>query len=591
MIARKDQKVENTWDLSLLCPSAEVWEKEIEDIKGKLDQAASFQGKLGLSSDNLYEALSFLRDTYMNLERLGSWAFLNYSADGEDPDNQRRAGIAQQVESLFEEKLSYFDPELFEIDPAKLNDWMKEDRFEEFRVYLEKTLRYKEHVLSKEGENLLALFSPLSSSSQEAFQDLNNIDLDFGEINGTKLTHSTYSFFMNSNDENLRKQAYMQLYKEYEQHQNVIARLYSSSIKKDIFTAKARGYNSSLEKSLFPDRMPKSVYTSLIESVHEAFPILHRYYKLRAKLMGKDKLKHWDVYTPLVKEAKTTHTYDEAVELIKGAVAPLGQEYTDVIIKGLTTDRWVDRYENKAKRSGAFSAGGYIGNPYILTNFEDQVIRSVFTLIHEGGHSMHSYYSAKNNPFMSYNYTIFEAEVASTFNENLLFKYLLNNAKTEQERISLIGTKLDDTVATLFRQTMFAEFELLAHEAAENGIPTTTAWLRNTYRQLLVSYFGPDLEFEDVSDLEGLRIPHFYTAFYCYKYATGISASIALSERVLNGGDKEREDYLNFLKSGGSTYPLDSLKKAGVDMSTPEPVKKATEYFAQLLDEMERLTK
>ena len=274
---------------------------------------------------------------------------------------------------------------------------------------------------------------------------------------------------------------------------------------------------------------------------------------------------------PMVDGFQSHHTYDEAVALINEAVKPLGEEYRTTLVKGLTADRWVDRYENKGKRSGAFSAGGYTGNPYILTNFEEDVLDSVFTLIHEGGHSMHTWYSVRNNPYMNYDYSIFEAEVASTFNENLLSHYLIRHAKSSEEEAYIIGKNLDDEVATLFRQTMFAEFELIVHERAERKEPVTLDTLRSIYRGLLEAYFGSIMEFETVSDLEGLRVPHFYNAFYCYKYATGLSASIALSERVLGGGDKEREEYLSFLKSGGSKYPIESLRKAGVDMSTPLP--------------------
>ncbi len=589
MIDRSEQKRDDTWDLSQLVNTPDEWDKDIAKLKERAKEAIKYKGTLNTSSDSLYSALNYLKECYIELERLGSWAFLSYSADSTNPDVQRRLGVYQQVEAEFATALSFFDPELLEIPEDKISLWSKEPRFEEYRIYLEKARMFKAHILSQKEEELLALYSPLSDSAQEAFQDLDNIDLDFGTINGEKLTHSTYSKFLHSENEEIRKSAYMQYYKEYEKHQGVISRLYSASIKNDIFLSKARGYKSSLDKALFPDKLPESVYTSLIESVNSSLPVLHDYYSLRARLMGKEKLKHWDVYTPLVKEKQSRHTYDEAVAIIKEAVKPLGKEYQEILIKGLTTERWVDKYENKGKRSGAFSAGGYIGNPYILTNFEEEVINSIFTLIHEGGHSMHSYYSVRNNPFMSYNYTIFEAEVASTFNENLLFRYLLNSADTKEEKASLIGKKLDDIVATLFRQTMFAEFELIAHKSAEEGIPTTSSWFRSTYRGLLEKYFGSIMELEDVSDLEGLRVPHFYRAFYCYKYATGISASIALSERVLNGGEKERDEYLSFLKSGGSSYPLESLKKAGVDMSTPAPVKAATDYFATLLKELESL--
>lgn len=585
---RKDQKIENTWDLSALSPSGEAWEKDMKKLSKLFSKASHFKGHLGDSSDSLYEALSYYRDTSLEAERLGSWAYLMYETDGTDGENMRRLGIYQAEAAAFSEKFSYFTPELLAIDESKLNEWMKEKRFKEFRVWMKKVLREKAHVLSEKEERLLSLYVPVSGSMQKAFMDLNNSDLDFGEINGEKLTHGTYPIFIRNQDESIREKAYRQYYKGYDDHKHTIADLYSSSVNEDIFQARARGFRSSLDAALFPDRIPSSVYRSLIASVHDAFPVLHEYYRVKAKVLGKEKLHHWDCYMPMVEGCASHHTYEEAVSLISEAVRPLGDEYRNTLVKGLTEDRWVDRYENKGKRSGAFSAGGYIGNPYILTNYEEDVLDSVFTLIHEGGHSMHTWYSVRNNPYMCYNYSIFEAETASTFNESLLADYLMKNSDND-EKAYIIGKRLDDIVATLFRQTMFAEFELIIHEKAERREPVTLDTLRNEYRKLLEAYFGPMMIFEDVSDLEGLRIPHFYTAFYCYKYATGISAAIALSERVLSGGEKERNEYLSFLSSGGSKYPIESLKKAGVDMSTPEPVNKAAGYFGKLLDEFKSI--
>lgn len=585
---RKDQKIENTWDLSALSPSGEAWEKDMKKLSKLFSKASHFKGHLGDSSDSLYEALSYYRDTSLEAERLGSWAYLMYETDGTDGENMRRLGIYQAEAAAFSEKFSYFTPELLAIDESKLNEWMKEKRFKEFRVWMKKALREKAHVLSEKEERLLSLYVPVSGSMQKAFMDLNNSDLDFGEINGEKLTHGTYPIFIRNQDESIREKAYRQYYKGYDDHKHTIADLYSSSVNEDIFQARARGFRSSLDAALFPDRIPSSVYRSLIASVHDAFPVLHEYYRVKAKVLGKEKLHHWDCYMPMVEGCASHHTYEEAVSLISEAVRPLGDVYRNTLVKGLTEDRWVDRYENKGKRSGAFSAGGYIGNPYILTNYEEDVLDSVFTLIHEGGHSMHTWYSVRNNPYMCYNYSIFEAETASTFNESLLADYLMKISDND-EKAYIIGKRLDDIVATLFRQTMFAEFELIIHEKAERREPVTLDTLRNEYRKLLEAYFGPMMIFEDVSDLEGLRIPHFYTAFYCYKYATGISAAIALSERVLSGGEKERNEYLSFLSSGGSKYPIESLKKAGVDMSTPEPVKKAAEYFGKLLDEFKSI--
>ena len=591
MIERKEQKTNDTWDLSALTVSPEAWDKDVSVLRGRLGELEEYKGRLGESSDTLYLALNKLFSILQEAERLGSWAFLMYSADSSNPEVINRAGIADMVEHEFSEKTSWMDPELMAIDDEDISSWLKEDRFAPYRIYITKARRMKDHVLSDKEERIMSLYGANAEGYHQAFMDIDNIDLDFGEVDGEKLTHSTWSKFLHSTDESKREKAYKAYYKEYEDHQHIIARLYEGSVKNDIFSSKVRGYKSALDRALFPDNVPEEVYRNLISAVHEAFPSLHRYYALRAKLLGKDKLKHWDVYVPVVPAVNSKHTYEEAVDIIREAVLPLGKDYSDILCKGLLEDRWVDRYENKGKRSGAFSAGCFTGNPYILTNFEEDVINSVFTLIHEGGHSMHSYFSAKNNPFPCYNYTIFEAEVASTFNENLLMKYLLSHTESKEEKAFLVAQQLDNIVATFFRQTMFAEFELLVHEEAEKGNPINVTFFRETYRKLLNAYFGPQVEFEDNSDMEGLRIPHFYRAFYVYKYATGIAASIALSERVLNGGEEERNDYLTFLKSGGSRYPLEALRVAGVDMAKPDAVKATAKYFDSLISELEELVK
>lgn len=589
MMERKDQRREDTWDLSLLVKDGDDWERGMKRLRKAFGKARSFKGTLAASSDSLYAALMYIKETSMLSERIGNWAFLSYEADSMDKEVQRRLGTYQAAAASYSEAISYFTPELMAIDDEKLKAWMKEPRFKEFRIWLKKELREKKHVLSEKEERLMSLFAPVSGSAEKAFMDLNNIELTFGEVGGETLTHGNYSRFLKDRNENVREEAYRSYYKAYDEHKHTIADLYAASVSEDIFRSRARAFRSSLDAALFPDDVPRKVYTSLIASVHEAFPILHEYYRVKAGVLGKEKLRHWDCYIPMVEGIESHHSYDEAVALISEAVRPLGEEYRSTLVKGLTSDRWVDRYENKGKRSGAFSAGSYIGNPYILTNFEEGVLDSVFTLIHEGGHSMHSWYSVRNNPYMCYDYSIFEAEVASTFNENLLSRYLRSHASSADEEAYIIGKNLDDIVATLFRQTMFAEFELIIHEKAEHDEPITLDTLRSEYGRLQRLYFGDAMEFEDVSDLECLRIPHFYRAFYCYKYATGISASIALSERVLAGGEKERDEYISFLKSGGSTTPIRSLRKAGVDMSTTAPVKAATEYFATLLSRFREL--
>ncbi len=591
MKERKDQNLNDTWDLSLLCLDRKDYEKRLEALEKRLCDLDKYKSRLAESEENFHNALSLYFDFFEEAERTLSWAFLNYSADASNPEVMEDAGKADMLESKIMEKTSWMGPELMAISDDKIEDFLSKERNRDYVIYVKKARRMKEHVLSDKEERIMSLFSATRGGYQQAFNDANNIDFDFGDVKGEKLTHSTFAKLIRSNDESVRKETYEKLYSVYEKNQHLLGRIFEGSIKNDIFVARARGYNSALECALYPDAVSTDVYTSLIDNVHKAFPTLHRYYELRAKMMGKEKIKHYDVYMPMVKAVGSRHTYDEAVALIKEAVKPLGEEYSNILIKGLTTERWVDRYENKGKRSGAFSAGCFTGNPYILTNFEEEVLDSVFTLIHEGGHSMHSYYSSHNNPFPCYDYTIFEAEVASTFNENLLSEYLIKNAESKEEEAYIVSKKLEDIVATFFRQTMFAEYEMLLHSAQESGTPLTIDYMRKVYRGLLEAYFGESVEFESYSDMEGMRIPHFYNAFYVYKYATGIAASIALSRRVLSGGEKERNDYLSFLKSGGSRYPIEALKVAGVDMSKSDAVIATTEYFSSLLDRLEELTK
>ena len=427
-----------------------------------------------------------------------------------------------------------------------------------------------------------------------AFSVLSNVDMNktFGTVNvcgeERPLTETTWSVFMENQDRKVREEAYKKFYKKFEEHQNTIAALYAGNVNQDVFLMRARGYSSSLEMALFGNKVPVSVYHNLIDCVHKNLAPLHEYYALRKKVLGVEELRHYDVYVPLVKSVETKTSYDEAVEICRKALSPLGTEYTDRLCDGLKNG-WVDRYENVGKRSGAFSSGSYIGNPYILLNYKDDVIRDVFTMAHEGGHSMHSWYSVHNNPFMCYDYTIFEAEVASTFNEELVFEYLLKNAETKEMRAYLLSMRAGDILATLYRQTMFAEFELKAHELVEGGTPLTAELLRKIYRELLELYFGPEMHFEQNSDMEGLRIPHFYSSFYVYKYATGISAALALAKRVTEGGAKEREDYFAFLKSGGSRYPIESLRIAGVDMEKTKPVQDACDEFAKVIAELKEI--
>ena len=590
---RKDVPVTDTWDLAALYASESEWEGEFNLLKTAVDEAPAYRGTLGSSAQALLSVLRWLAKTSLIAERVLHYAFLCHASDGGDAQNQRRRGMASQAQTAFAAAISYVDPEIQAIDETQLRQWIAQPDFSDYRVMIEKLIRFKPHVLSENEERILALQSEVGANSHGTFGALTNVDFDFGTIEtpeGTMpLTQSTYSTFLQNRNRELREKAYRQFYGVYDNHKNTLASLYDGSVKQDIFRSKVRAYPDSRAMFLFPDRVDSSVYDNLITAVHEALPLLHRYYDIRRRMLKLEKLAHYDAYVPLVEGVDVHHAYDDAVKVCCEALSPLGEDYVSTIRSGLTTERWVDRYENKGKRSGAFSAGSYSTKPYILLNYKEDVLRDVFTMIHEGGHSMHSYYSVRNNPYPSYDYTIFEAEVASTFNEQLLADYLFKKAENKAMAAYVVGKQIDDIVATLFRQTMFAEYEMLMHRQVEQGEPITVESLRSTYRGLLEKYFGPEVELLPQSDLEGMRIPHFYTAFYVYKYATGLSASIALADKVMHGNTVDRDRYLAFLKSGGSTYPIDSLKTAGVDMSTPEPVRNATRKFGELLDQFEKL--
>lgn len=587
---RSEVPANDKWDLSTLYKSNEEWEKDLSLIPELIKNFTDFKGKLASSPQTFLDALKAYEALYKKLETVYCYASLYHTADESDSTSQDMEGRAMMAYSKAGAESSFFSPELMAIPDEKINSWIELPDFADYRIFVQKELHEKPYVLSEKEERILSLSAEATQTASNTFSLLENVDLDFESVtvDGKEmpLTQSTFSLFIRNPDRAVRKDAYKKFYKSFVKHQNVIASLYAGNVNSDIFYARARGFNSSLEASLYSNKVDPSVYRNLIDTVHKNLPALHRYYSLRKKILNLDELRHYDVYVPLVKDVETKTSYEQSVEICRNALAPLGKEYTDILCSGLLNG-WVDRYENKGKRSGAFSSGAYTGYPYILLNYKDDAIRDVFTMAHEGGHSMHSYFSKTNNPFMCYDYTIFEAEVASTFNEELVFEYLLKNAKTKEMKAYLLAMRADDILATLHRQTMFAEFELKAHELVENGTPLNAQNLRQLYRDLLVLYFGPEMVFEEESDMEGLRIPHFYNSFYVYKYSTGISAALALAKRVTNGGQKEKEDYFKFLKSGGSRYPLESLKIAGVDMSSTKPIQDALDTFAQIVSDLE----
>lgn len=592
--ARKDIPESDKWDLSSIYKSNEEWEENLKVLPSLTKKVVQYKGRLGESSDVLLEALKALEEAELRMETVYHYASLQHEADEDDSSATDRDGRAMMAYTRMMSDLSFIDPEIQSVDETKLREWISLPEFKDYKIYIEKLLHFKKYILSEKEERILSLQMQPAQTPYNAFSVLSNVDMNktFGTVNvcgeERPLTETTWSVFMENQDRKVREEAYKKFYKKFEEHQNTIAALYAGNVNQDVFLMRARGYSSSLEMALFGNKVPVSVYHNLIDCVHKNLVPLHEYYALRKKVLGVDELRHYDVYVPLVKSVETKTSYDEAVEICRKALSPLGTEYTDRLCDGLKNG-WVDRYENVGKRSGAFSSGSYIGNPYILLNYKDDVIRDVFTMAHEGGHSMHSWYSVHNNPFMCYDYTIFEAEVASTFNEELVFEYLLKNAKSKEMRAYLLSMRAGDILATLYRQTMFAEFELKAHELVEGGTPLTAELLRKTYRELLELYFGPEMHFEQNSDMEGLRIPHFYSSFYVYKYATGISAALALAKRVTEGGAKEREDYFAFLKSGGSRYPIESLRIAGVDMEKTKPVQDACDEFAKVIAELKEI--
>ena len=588
---RKDIPASDKWDLTTLFKTDGDWEKALKQISADAAALEAYKGKLGESAETLRDALKVYERLQQNDELVGSYAFLLTAGDAGDSVNQEKMGRYMMAATEAGARTSWFDPELQSIPQGTIEKWIEREDFKNFKIYLQKELRNKPYILSEKEERLMVLHTEPDDTAHKAFSMLTNVDLDYGSINGEPLTQTTWSTFMESSDRNIRKDAYTQFYNTFDKHKNTLAALYAGSVNVDVCRAKSRGFKSSIEMALFPDKVPLSVYENLVSTVRANFKPLHRYYEIRRKVLKLDSpesLRHYDVYVPLVPDVKKVTPFDDAVEILRDALSPLGTEYTDTLCTGLKSG-WVDRYENQGKRSGAFSAGAYTGYPYILTNYKEDVLRDVFTLAHEGGHSMHSLYSAKSNPFLQYNYTIFEAEVASTFNEELLFRYYLKNEKEPKIKAYLISTRAADILATLYRQTMFAEFEKKTHELVEGGTPLSVDVLRSEYRKLLVDYFGPEMVFEETSDLEGLRIPHFYNAFYVYKYATGISAALALAEKVVNGGKTEKDNYFKFLCSGGSRYPIESLKIAGVDMASQTPVQSAIDVFARLVDELEAL--
>lgn len=590
---RSKVKPADTWDLASLFESDEAWEKAFTKWEKRIGEFEKYRGTLGSSAKALADCLKFDLEFDRAGERLGTYAFLKTTQDTADSIYQRMQGRYSNAASRAAQAASFIQPEIMAIPPATMDKFLAAKEITSYRLLLERSLRYRPHTLSDKEEKLLAMQSEMASAAGRIFRQLQDADMKFGEIKNDRgelveLSHATFSALLHAPKRSVRQKAFEQYYKQYEAHANTLAASLCGSIQREVYYARARGYESSRAASLFHDNVPATVYDNLIEAVHRHLPSLYRYYEVRRRKMRLTDIHQYDTYVPILSNLEKRHTWAQAVKACVTALEPLGSEYCAVLERGLV-GRWCDRYENQGKQSGAFSCGTFDGDPYILMNYQQDVLDHVFTLAHEAGHSMHSYYSAKHQPYQYYNYTIFVAEVASTFNEQLLSKHLMSKARDKQERAFLINREIDQIRGTLIRQTMFAEFEKISHAECEANEPLTLERFKGIYHALLTQYFGPDFTLDPQLDLECLRIPHFYRGFYVYKYATGLSAAIALSERVTSGGQRELNDYLGFLKGGCSKFPLDLLRGAGVDMEQPGPVDTALEHFDRLVEELDEL--
>jgi len=588
---RKDIPDEHKWDLIPLFASDEAWKKWMAEVESQIDSYADYKGRLKDSADILKAALDFHLSLQRRLERLYTYAHLK---SDEDKSNQFYLGLYQRAVSLHVrglESASFLTPEIQAIPDDRMQSFLDDDLLAEYKFHLEKILRYKPHTRSETVEHVLAMSQEMAQTPSQVFGQLDNVDLNFGHLedeNGKEieLSHGNFSTFLISPDRDLRKKAFCQYYQAYQDHQHTLAATLLHSIKKDRFYCRVRRFDNCRASALFSDRIPESVYDNLIETVKNNLGPLFKYLNFRKQALALSDLHFYDTYVPIVGDVTFDIPYEEAVAIGLQALRPLGDEYVNVLKKGLLGG-WVDRYENRGKRSGAYSAGSYDSPPYILLNYEARNVNSVYTLLHEAGHSMHSFYSNRHQPYVYHGYTIFVAEVASTFNENLLSRYFLDYYKDDPTRTAtILNREIDNLRATLFRQTMFAEFEKIIHRIVEDNEPLTLDVMTATYRELLATYFGDTLVLDPELNLECLRIPHFYSAFYVYKYATGISAAIALADKVVNEGATARAAYLNFLKLGGSKFPLDELQDAGVDMQSPAPIEQAIQYFSDLVDRL-----
>lgn len=592
---RNEISDEFKWRLEDMISSKEEWENMYKEIMSMTEEITSYSGKLKESADTLLDCLKKRDQLEEKLSRLYVYSNMKLHEDANNSEAQNTAEKANSLMVKVNSSISFIEPEISSMSDDLLKNYMESaDGLKLYKTYFDDLLRKKEHILSMEEELLLARAQELAGTPENIFAMFNNADLKFPTIKGedgndVELTKGRYVTFMESKDRRVRKDAFEALYSTYSKYKNTLAATYNANIKKDIFYMQAKKFNSTCEASLFENNIPVAVYDQLIETVHKYLPLMHRYVSIRKRMLNLDELHMYDVYTPIVKDIDVKVTFEEAKEKVLEALAPLGEEYCNLLRKGFN-EKWIDVYENEGKRSGAYSWGTYGVHPYVLLNHQDNV-NHMFTLAHEMGHSLHTYYSSKTQPFIYAEYPTFLAEVASTVNEALLMEYLLKTTEDKNQRLYLINYFMEQFKGTLYRQAMFAEFEKTTHELVEQGEALTADTLSSMYHDINVKYFGEDMIIDSEVDMEWARIPHFYYNYYVFQYSTGYSAAIALSQKILKEGEEAVTKYKNFLKSGSSEYPIDTLKKAGVDMTTAEPIEKALKVFEGLLDEMESIIK
>lgn len=582
------------WNIEAMIPDESVISGELETIKKEAEAyGEDFAGRLTESADTLLAAFQKRDDIWRRLEKIYVYARMRRDENNAETKYQAMADQCNSVIAAVSASMAFFTPELLSASEETILAYIDAaPGLEIYRFAICDTMRQKAHILTQAEENILAQMSEITGATNDIFTMLNNADIKFGTIidedgDETEVTHGNFIKFMESHDRDVRKNAYNAVYDAYKELINTIASAYNYNTKTDVVSARIRKYESARAAALSGDNIPAEVYDNLVAEVHKNLPAMHRYVELRKKLLGVDKLYMYDMYVPLIKLPETSVSFEEGLDIMRDALQPLGEEYLTKMNKGIE-EGWIDVYENKGKTSGAYSFGCYDSYPYILLNYTD-TLKDVFTIIHEMGHSMHSRYTRDEQPYIYGSHSIFTAEVASTVNESLLMQHLLRTEDEKEMRKYLLNMHLEEFRTTLFRQTMFAEFEDITHKAIESGETLTAEWMCQQYEDLNAQYYGSAVEKDDVIRYEWARIPHFYNAFYVYKYATGYSAATAISKKILTEGKPAAQDYIRFLKTGESDYPIELLKIAGVDMSSPLPVQQAMETFNQLLDEFESL--